>query len=60
MLVVTRNVGQKIVIGPPDKPIATITVQRANGHKVRLAIEADRSLEVNRIEVANRKAARVD
>ena len=57
MLVVTRTVGEKIVIGPPANPIGVIEVTRVNGQKVRLACHFPKEIEINRTEVATRKLA---
>lgn len=50
MLVLSRRIGEKIVI---DDNI-TLTVVRIQGDKVRLGIEADRSIPVHRSEVLER------
>lgn len=48
MLVLSRKKNETIVIG---ETVATITVVEIRGDKVRLGIEADRSLPVHRGEV---------
>jgi carbon storage regulator len=48
MLVLSRKVGEKIIIADN----ITITVVEAKGPKVRLGIEAPRTVRVDRAEVA--------
>lgn len=50
-LVVTRQVNQTIVIGPPEKPIAVVRINKIDGSKVRVEIDADRSVSVLRGEL---------
>lgn len=57
MLVVTRMVGEEIVIGDPADPIAVVRVVDARGDRIRLGVTAPRSLQVHRAEVAGRIAA---
>lgn len=55
MLILSRMEGEKVYIGPPENPVAIITVASIRGDKVRLAFEvADRSIPINREEIANR------
>lgn len=56
MLVLTRNVGEKIVI---DSHI-TVTVVAIKGNKVRLGIEAPDYVRVDRQEVHERRAEFAD
>lgn len=59
MLVITRFENEDIVIGPPDNPIAVIRVVAINRDCVRIGIQADRSIPVNRAEIADQIAAGV-
>lgn len=58
MLVLTRFEGQKVVIGNPAKPIAVIEVSSIRGDRVRLVFTADRSVPINREEIAAEIVAR--
>lgn len=51
MLILSRKVGEKIVIGPD----VTITVVRVVGGGVRLGIEAPEGVTVDREEIAKRR-----
>lgn len=51
MLTLTREVGQKIVIG--DDIVITVVSVAANG-RVRLGIEAPKQVRIDRIEVVER------
>ena len=51
MLVLTREKGQVIEIGPVENPICKIKVMDIRGGKVRLGIEVDRGITVHREEV---------
>lgn len=51
MLVLTRNVGEKIVIAGNIQ----VTVVAIKGNKVRIGIEAPESVRVDRAEVADRR-----
>lgn len=53
-LVLTRSVGQAVVIGDPLKPFGTVTLMRIEGCRVRLRFDFD-GIEVNRSEVAVQK-----
>jgi carbon storage regulator CsrA len=50
MLILTRNVGQTIMIGPD----VTVTVLGVKGNQVRLGVNAPKSVPVHREEVAKR------
>ena len=52
MLVLTRKVGEEIIIGD-DIHVKVVAVQ---GDRVRLGIEAPRSIPVDRLEVHRRRA----
>lgn len=54
MLIVTRKPNESLVIGG-DPPLAVVTILGVRGRKVRLGIEADRLLPVNRIEMYEKK-----
>ena len=56
MLILTRRVGQKIMIGEGERLI-TITVKqtRGDGGPVHLGIEAPRDLTIDREEIYQRK-----
>jgi carbon storage regulator len=53
MLILTRRVGETLMIGHDT----TVTVLAVKGHQVRLGINAPRTTEVHREEVAKRIAA---
>lgn len=53
MLILTRRVGETIVIGPD----ISVTVLGVKGSQVRLGIGAPKSVTVDRLEVADRKLA---
>lgn len=50
MLVLKRRMGQTIVIGPRDNPIAIIEVVDTQRGGVRLGIEADAAVPIHRGE----------
>jgi carbon storage regulator len=52
MLVLSRNVGETIVIG--DQAV-TVTVLKVIGNQVRIGIEAPRNVEVHREEIHERR-----
>jgi len=56
MLVLTRRVGEEVVIGDPKNPIGTIRVVEIQGDKIRLAFNFPRECEINRKELADQKA----
>jgi carbon storage regulator len=53
MLVLTRKIGEQIVIGDDIK----IKIVEVKGKQVRVGIEAPRSVEVNREEIYQQKHA---
>ena len=56
MLVLTRMVGESILIGDDVRVKVSGVVEDASGFRVRLAIEAPRSVQIDREEVRARKA----
>ncbi|MEO0586567.1 MAG: carbon storage regulator [Planctomycetota bacterium] len=56
MLALTRRVGEEVVIGDPANPLGTIRVVDIHGDMVRLAFAFDRSVAINRSELAEQKA----
>lgn len=56
MLVLSRKVGQHIVIGPD----ITVQVLEIKGNKCRIGISAPAELSVDRLEVAERKRAEIE
>ena len=50
MLILTRRVGEKLVIGDN----VTVTVLGVKGHQVRIGIDAPRDVSVNREEIYQR------
>ena len=56
MLALTRRVGEQIVIGDPKSPLGTIRVVDIQGDKVRLAFDFPRDCQINRQELADKKA----
>ena len=53
MLVITRRVGEEVVIGEPGSPIGTVRVAIIKGDRVRLAFDFPREIIVHRREVAD-------
>jgi len=56
MLVLTRNIGEKIIIAGNIQ----VTVVAIKGNKVRVGIEAPESVRVDRAEVADRRQELTD
>lgn len=56
-LVLTIRSGETVVVGPVDKPIATIRVYECEYGRARLSFDAP-GIDVNREKVAARKLAR--
>ena len=56
MLALTRRVGEEIVIGDPKNPQGFIRVVDIHGDKVRLAFDFPRETQINRRELADKKA----
>ncbi|MCC7463931.1 MAG: carbon storage regulator CsrA [Gammaproteobacteria bacterium] len=50
MLILTRRVGEKVMIGDE----VSVTVLRVKGNQVRLGVEAPKSVSVQREEIYNR------
>ncbi len=57
MLVLTRRVGQTIMIGDPKKPEDCYEVQvvEAHGDQVRIGVNAPRDVSVDRSEIWEQK-----
>ncbi len=53
MLILTRRVGQTVVIGDN----ITVTVLAIRGNQIRLGVTAPKEIAVDREEIAERKAA---
>ena len=49
MLILTRRVGEKVMIGDD----VSVTVLRVKGNQVRLGVEAPKSVSVQREEIFN-------
>ena len=56
MLALTRKVGEEVVIGDPAEPLGVIRVVDIRGDKVRLSFDFPREIQVNRRELAEKKA----
>lgn len=54
MLVITRHTNERIVVGDPANPIATIELVEIGRNRARIGIIAGRDTQVNRKEVADR------
>lgn len=52
MLILTRRVGETLVIGENEE--IRITITGMHGHQVKVAIEAPRHIPVHREEIAKR------
>jgi carbon storage regulator len=50
MLVVTRRMGERIMIGPN----VTVTILAVQGHQVRIGIDAPRDIAIHREEIHQR------
>lgn len=57
-LILSRHVGEEIVVGPPDNPIGYIRIGKPAGRAVRLHFDFPRTMEINRREVAEKKTIR--
>jgi len=57
MLVLTRRIGQDIIIGNPEHPLGVIRVADIYGDKVRLAFDFPKSTLIYRREVVKEKVA---
>ncbi len=53
MLVISRRVGEEVVIGDPGSPIGTVRIAMIKGERVRLAFDFPREIAVHRREVAD-------
>lgn len=56
MLVLTRRIGEEIVIGDLKNPLETIRVVDIRGDRVRLSFNFNAATEINRKELADEKA----
>jgi carbon storage regulator len=52
MLVITRRVGEEVVIGDPAAPLGIVRIAAIKGDRVRVAFEFPREIDVHRREVA--------
>ena len=52
MLVLTRSVDQRIVVGDPSKPLGFISVQSIRSDRVRIGLEFPDEVPIHREEVA--------
>jgi carbon storage regulator len=58
MLVLSRHVDESIVLGDGDKyPFVEVTIVDVRGDKVRIGIQAPKSIPVDRKEIHLRKQA---
>ena len=57
MLVLTRRVGESIMIGDPKKPeeCIEVVVVEVRGDQVRLGVQAPRAVSVDRLETWEQK-----
>lgn len=55
MLCLSRKVNEKLVIRTPSGECIRVLVVRVEGHKVKLGVEADCSVSVDREEIDRRK-----
>lgn len=53
MLVLSRKKSEKIVVEVPGYPPVAIIVVEIRGDKVRIGVEADKQINVNREEIHN-------
>lgn len=53
MLVLSRKLGESIIIGDPNGEHVKVSVVDVRGDKVRLGIEAPKHIPVHREEVSN-------
>lgn len=53
-LVLTRREGERVIIGPKSKPLCIVKLVAIRGGRVRLAFQADKSVEINRDEVGGK------
>lgn len=56
MLVITREVGEEVVIGDPARPTCIVRVEYIRGNRTRLSFDAPRHVEVHRREIADKIA----
>ncbi len=53
MLVISRHVGEEVVIGDPSNPYGVVRVASIKGDRVRLAFSFPRHIDVHRREIAD-------
>ena len=53
MLILTRRIGEKLILKEDDKPPITVVITDVKDTQVRLGIEADRSVVILREELLN-------
>lgn len=58
MLVLTRMLNEKVVIGDPAKPLGTLQIMDVKGDRVRIAFDFPKGVAVNRQEIADAINAR--
>jgi carbon storage regulator CsrA len=54
-LVLTRRPDEGVIIRPPNAPPVRMKVLKVTGNKVRFYFEADRSVQIDREEIDDRK-----
>ena len=54
MLILTRRVGEKLIVDLGDDQTITFTVLGVKGNQVRVGIDAPKSVPVHREEIYNR------
>jgi carbon storage regulator CsrA len=52
VLVVSRKVGEVVVIGEPTNPLGEVEIVKVEGGKVRIAFRFPEDVKINREEVA--------
>lgn len=55
MLILSRKIQETVTLARDGETLATIRIVDISGNKVRLGIEADKSIVVDRSEVAEAK-----
>lgn len=57
-LVLTRKVGETIIISKDDEVVAAVKVSRVEGQQVRLTFEADKEVKILRKELSDGRKQR--